>query len=135
MNLSTEKVFLAGYTHAYLANDVVLLIPAAMAQAWDTTIKRIRTVRARYSIKVLDGNGYTLNLWGGVGYIEYTEYTDNYFSAGNTLYRYSGLFAAINRGTIANLVIDYKSNHGGITATTGNSSGINIQPGFLGSRR
>ena len=30
-------------------------------------------------------------------------------------------------------MIDYKSNHGGITATTGNSSGINIQPGFLGA--
>ncbi len=124
---------LAGYTHAYLANDVGIAYSGGNGAGLGYDYTTNKNSSGAIFDKVLDGNGYTLNLWGGVGYIEYTEYTDNYFSAGNTLYRYSGLFAAINRGTIANLVIDYKSNHGGITATTGNSSGINIQPGFLGA--
>ena len=69
--------------------------------------------------RVLDGNGYSLNLWSQTGQANYVDQTDGYFSIGNITYRVAGLLCAVNQGTISNLTIEYYSNHSQVNAITG----------------
>ncbi len=70
--------------------------------------------------KYFDGNGYTVNLHGGVGTGNFSaEYLDKYDSFGAIYYQHTGYLCAINKGTIKNVTIEYTSSHTAINASTG----------------
>ena len=107
-------------THAYLANDVGIAYSSGTGAGTGYDFTTDKTSSSAIFTKTLDGNGYTVNIWSGQGQYEYyTDRNDTYFTFGATSYRYTGLLMAINKGTVENLTIEYRANHGGITATTG----------------
>ncbi|MDE7078578.1 MAG: hypothetical protein K2O95_00500 [Clostridia bacterium] len=110
----------SNYTHAYLANDVGIAYAngTGAGSGYDFTTDKVSS--SAIFTKFLDGNGYTVNIWAGTGQYEYyTDTNDTYFTFGATSYRYTGMLMAINKGTVENFTIKYRSSHGAITATTG----------------
>ena len=88
--------------------------------------------------RVLEGNGYTVSIYGGAGYANSTEEIrddqdyrktrrnnlDKYGNANAEIwYEYTGFLVAQNYGTIANLTIEYSSPHTTITADKGVTNG------------
>lgn len=82
--------------------------------------------------RVLDGNGWEINIYGGVGISNSTnevtdaqDYRATYRKSGglydklNVWYEYTGFLVAQNYGTINNCTINYDSSHTIIDATSG----------------
>ena len=126
------------YRYAYLANDVGIAYSDGNGAGEGYDYKTSAISSAAVFNKVLDGNGYKVNIWGGVGVYggsngsSYVLETDTYFTSGTTYYNYTGYLMAINRGTVMNLTVDYKSSHFAITAVRGNMRGTAVSSGFIG---
>lgn len=121
------------YSHAYLAADVSFAYSNATGAPQDYQYKVEKSSSNATFTRVLDGNGYTLSLWGGTGFVSGdTSVTsaDNYFGfGGSSTTCYTGFLMAINQGTVKNLTVDYLSNHIAIAAYVGNQ-GKNNGGGF-----
>ncbi len=122
----------SGYSVGYLESDVGISYNSVKEGYYNTNVNSSNAIFDR----IFDGNGYTLNLYGGVGdansNVEISDNDARRKSRRNNLdgygpievwYEYTGFLVAENYGTIANLKIDYTSPHTGIVAEKGEWNG------------